>query len=85
MKAKHARMAAALADALEGIKDARAGLKEKPTHGTMFVELGAFENHGNGAGVGHGNSLIPISTGRKIIKAAEKIILEELQKLGVEP
>ncbi len=83
MKANDALIAADILNALDGLPDVRKGLKHKSKYSDPVVlEVGAFEGDDNG-GAGHGSVFIPLSLASKILDAAEKVLLDELTRLGV--
>jgi hypothetical protein len=76
-----------LLDALSGIDDVRNGLKEKleSSDNVMRFWLGAYEDEGDGNGVGHGNALLPVEYAEDLLALAEKKLRAELAELGVVP
>lgn len=92
MKAKDAKLAAQLVEALESLSNVRDALTDRPVHkygqrlyDGIYLEMQAAQmRFGESQGSDHWFDLPP-AIGREILDAAEKIIRARLKKLGVTP
>ncbi len=91
MKARDAKLAGKLCDALAELPGARRSLSETRPKGrsdyvdSVYLELSAAEMS-DGVGQGSQNYFyVPPKIGRAILDAAEKIIRTELKRLKVDP
>jgi hypothetical protein len=86
MTPKQVTRATMLLEALKGIPNVRAGLKEKTQAGCpMLFGLQAYEEEGEEGGCGHGDTLLPKEWAEEFLALAEKKIRAELSELGVTP
>lgn len=85
MKIKHAGAAAELGSALKAIPRINRALRDKPIsyYDSVYLELSSAEmSNGEGQGSNH-YCYVPPATARKILRAALRIIKEDLKKMGV--